>query len=147
MKQNLRLTLVTCLAYCVDRELWRAVEYLKEPVRVLKEQQEKDKCILLNNHQKIRLAAEVKRLTRRRLEETTVLFTPDTVPAWYRELVAQKYDGGKSCKNPGRPRISQAIAGLVRHTYYSTLVAHQSLVGVATDAATLSWLNSHHSRG
>jgi hypothetical protein len=35
MKQNRWLTLVTCPAYCVDRELWKAIEYLKEQVRVL----------------------------------------------------------------------------------------------------------------
>ena len=33
--------MVTCLAYCVDKELRKAIEYLKEQVRVLKEQQEK----------------------------------------------------------------------------------------------------------
>jgi hypothetical protein len=78
MKENLWLTLVTCLAYCVDKEIWKAIEYLKEQVRVLKEQQEKDKRILLNDHQRIRLAAKAKRLTRELLEATTVLFTPDT---------------------------------------------------------------------
>jgi hypothetical protein len=57
MKENLWLTLVTCLAYCVDKELWKAINYLKEQVRVLKEQQEKDKRILLNDQQRTRLAA------------------------------------------------------------------------------------------
>jgi hypothetical protein len=33
----------TCLAYCLDKELWKAIDYLKEQVRVLKEQQEEDK--------------------------------------------------------------------------------------------------------
>ena len=68
---------MTCLAYCVDKELWKAIEYLKEQVRVLKEQQEKDKRILLDNRQRIRLAAKAKRLTRELLEATTVLFTPE----------------------------------------------------------------------
>jgi hypothetical protein len=89
MKQNLWLTLVTCLAYCVDKELWRAIDYLKEQVRVLKEQQEKDKRILLDDHQRIKLAAKAKRLTRKLLEETTVLFTPDTILAWYRSLTCK----------------------------------------------------------
>jgi prefoldin subunit 5 len=79
MKQNLWLTLVTCLAYCVDRELWKAINYLKEQVRVLKEQQEKDKRILLNDRQRTRLAAKANRLTRELLEATTVLFTPETI--------------------------------------------------------------------
>ncbi len=78
MKENPWLTLVTCLAYCVDKELWKAIDYLKEQVRVLEEQQEKGKRILLNDRQRIRLAAKAKRLTRELLEATTVLFTPET---------------------------------------------------------------------
>jgi hypothetical protein len=46
MKESLWLTLVTCLAYCVDEELWKAIDYLKEQVRVLKEQQE----MISDNH-------------------------------------------------------------------------------------------------
>jgi len=79
MKQKLWITLITYLAYCIDRELYKAIDYLREQVRVLIEQQENDKRILLDNRQRIRLAAKAKRLTRRLLEETTVLFTPDTV--------------------------------------------------------------------
>ena len=56
--------MLTCLAYCLDQELWKAIDYLKEQVRVLKEQQEKDKRILLDNHQRMRLAAKAKQLTR-----------------------------------------------------------------------------------
>src|SRR5512136_2496113 len=113
MKQNLWLTLVACLAYWVDKELWKAIDYLKEQVRVLKEQQEGDKRILLSNRQRRRLAAKAKQLTRELLEQTTVLFTPDTVMAWYRKLIAQKYDGSKNRKHPGRPKISQEIIDLV----------------------------------
>jgi glyoxylase-like metal-dependent hydrolase (beta-lactamase superfamily II) len=29
--------------------------------------------------------------------------------SWYRRLIAQKYDGSKNCKHPGRPKISQEI--------------------------------------
>jgi putative transposase len=113
MKQKLWITLITCLAYSVDKELWKAIDYLKEQVRVMQEQQEEDKRILQNNYQRIRLAAKAKQLTQRLLEETTVLFTPDTVLGWYRKLIAQKYDGSKNCKNPGRPKTSQEIIDLV----------------------------------
>jgi putative transposase len=70
MKQHLWLTLMTCLAFCLDKELWKAIDYLKEQVRVLKEQQEKDKRILLDNRQRTRLAAKAKRLTRELLEHS-----------------------------------------------------------------------------
>jgi putative transposase len=113
MKRNLWLTMLTCLAYCLDKELRKTIDYLKEQVRVLKEQQEKDKRLLLDNHQRMRLAAKAKQLTRELLEQTTVLFTPETMLGWYRRLIAQKYDGNKNCKNPGRPKISQEIIDLV----------------------------------
>ena len=113
MKQKLWLILITYLAYYIDRELYKAIDYLREQVRVLIEQQENEKRILLDNRQRIRLAVKAKRLTRRLLEETTVLFTPDTILGWYRKLIAQKYDGSKNCKNPGRPNISQEITDLV----------------------------------
>jgi hypothetical protein len=61
----------------------------------------------------MRLAAKAKRLTRGLLEQTTVLFTVDTILGWYRRLIARKYDGSENCKNPGRPRISQEIIDLV----------------------------------
>jgi putative transposase len=105
--------MVTCLAYCLDQELWKAIDYLKEQVRVLKEQQEKDQRILLDNRQRMRLATKAKQLTRELLEQTSVLFTPETVLQWYRRLIAQEYDGSKNCKHPGRPKISQEITDLV----------------------------------
>ena len=56
--------MLTCLACCLDKELWKAIDYLKEQVRVLKEQQEEDQRILLSNHQRRRLAAKAQLLTR-----------------------------------------------------------------------------------
>ena len=98
MKRHLWLTMLTCLAYCLDKELWKAIDYLKEQVRVLKEQQEKDHRILLSNPQRRRLAAKAQQLTRELLEQNKVLFTPDTIMGWYRKLIAQKYDGSKNGK-------------------------------------------------
>jgi hypothetical protein len=50
MKQKLWLTLITYLSYCIDKELCKAIEYLREQVRVPIEHQEKpNKRILLTN--------------------------------------------------------------------------------------------------
>jgi hypothetical protein len=114
MKQRLWLTLATCLAYCIDKELYRAIDYLREQVRVLVEHQEKqDKRIRLSNSQRMRVAAKAKRLSRKMLEQCTELFTPDTIMRWFRELVAQKYDGSENRTSPGRPQIAQEIVNLV----------------------------------
>jgi len=53
--------LITCLAYCIDKELYKAIDYLREQVRVLVEQQEKgNKRILLTNSQRMRVAVLIK---------------------------------------------------------------------------------------
>jgi len=80
MKQRLWITIATYIAYCIDKELYKAIEYLKAQIEVLIEQHEKqNKRILLTNHQRIRVAARAKRLSRKILEQCTVLFTSDTV--------------------------------------------------------------------
>ena len=57
MKQKLWITLVTYLAYCIDKELYKAIDYLCEQVRVLVEQQVKqNKRILLTNSQRMRIS-------------------------------------------------------------------------------------------
>ena len=38
MKQKLWITLITYLAYCIDKELYKAIDYLKTQVEVLLEQ-------------------------------------------------------------------------------------------------------------
>jgi len=88
MKQKLWITLVTYLAYCIDKELYKAIDYLREQVRVIVEQQEKqNKRILLMNRQRMRVAAKAKKLSRKMLEQCTVLFTPDIVLDWFRNLL------------------------------------------------------------
>ncbi len=114
MKQKIWLTLITYLAYCIDKELYKAIDYLREQVRVLIEQQEKQhKRILLTNRQRMRVAAKAKRLSRKMLEQCTELFTPDTVMRWYQKLIAEKYDGSQKRKSPGRPQITQEVVRLV----------------------------------
>ncbi|MHC5160303.1 MAG: hypothetical protein ACYSOC_01580, partial [Planctomycetota bacterium] len=73
MKHRLWITLATYIAYCIDKELYKAIEYLKIQVDVLIEQQEKqNKRILLSNHQRRKVAAKAKRLSRKMLEQCTV---------------------------------------------------------------------------
>jgi len=69
MSQKLWLTLITYLSYCIDKEQYKAIDYLKEQVRVLIEHQENNnKRILLTNRQRMRVAAKAKRLSRKMLE-------------------------------------------------------------------------------
>jgi hypothetical protein len=114
MKQKLWITLITCLAYCIDKELYDAIEYLKEQVRVLLEQQQKqNKRIRLTPQQRIRIAAKARRLSWDMLKKTTVLYAPDTVIGWYNKLIAQKYNGVTNRNKVGRPQITDEIIALV----------------------------------
>ncbi len=114
MNQKLWLTIITGLAYCIDKELYKAIDYLKEQVRVLIEQQEtQNNRILLTNRQRRRVAAKAKRLSRKMLEHCTVLFTPDTILGWYRKFIAAKYDGSSHRGKAGRPPITAEILDLV----------------------------------
>jgi hypothetical protein len=38
---------------------------------------------------------------------------PDTILAWYRRLIARKFDGSKHRAYPGRPRMDPAVEALV----------------------------------
>ena len=114
MKKKLWLTLVGCVAYCIDKELYKAIDYLREQVRVLVEHQAKqDKRIILTNRQRMRIAAKAKRLSRKMLEQCTELFTADTVMRWYQQLIAEKYDGSCHRGKVGRPQITNEIVALV----------------------------------
>ncbi len=54
-----KLPVITCLACCIDRELYKAIDYLREQVRVLVEQQENQgNRTRLTNRQRMRVAAK-----------------------------------------------------------------------------------------
>ena len=53
------------------------------------------------------------RLGRRALSEVATAVQPDTILAWYRRLVARKFDGSQARQGPGRPRIEQDVEGLI----------------------------------
>ncbi len=103
---------ISCILH--RQELYQAIDYLQEQVRVLVEQQEKqNKRILLTNRQRMRVAAKAKRLSRKMLEQCMVLFTPDTVMRWFNKLIAEKYDGSQQRGKVGRPQMTPEIVALV----------------------------------
>ena len=53
------------------------------------------------------------RLGRKALAEVATVARPDTILAWYRKLVASKFDGSKARSGPGRPRIRREVEQLV----------------------------------
>jgi hypothetical protein len=68
------------------------IHHLREENRVLREQLG-DRRLKFNDDQRRRLAAKAKGLGRKILAEIATLVTPETLLAWHRKLIAQKYDG------------------------------------------------------
>ena len=87
------------------------IDYLREENRVLREQLG-DRRPKFNDDQRRRLAAKAKGLGRKILADVATIVTPETLLAWHRKLIAQKYDGAGS-RGPGRPRTAREIEALV----------------------------------
>src|SRR3954453_15175352 len=86
--------LIISLAGWMNQRQLKMIEYLREENRVLREQLG-DRRVRFNDDQRRRLAAKAKGLGRRNLGEVGWLVAPDTLLAWYRKLIAQKYDGSE----------------------------------------------------
>ena len=87
------------------------IAYLGEENRVLREQLG-GRRLRLNDDQRRRLAAKAKGLGKKLLAEIAPIVTPETLLAWHRKLIAQKYDGSAK-REPGRPRTPDEIETLV----------------------------------
>jgi hypothetical protein len=96
------------LAGWINRDQQAVIDYLIEENRVLKDQLEGRRLQFIDE-QRIRLAGKAKAVGRRLLAEIETIVTPDTLLTWCRKLIARKYDGSKSRRYPGRPRINHEI--------------------------------------
>jgi transposase InsO family protein len=102
--------LLICLAGWMNRNQQLVIEYLREEVRVLKEQLG-PKRLRFTDEQRARLARKAKRIQFGKLKQIASIVTPQTLLAWHRRLVARKYDS--SAKRIGRPRTKTSITELV----------------------------------
>src|SRR5215510_13226828 len=103
--------LVTSLAGWMNQHQQHIIEFLREENRVLREQIG-DRRLRFSDDQRRRLAARAKKLGRRLLAEVATIVTPETLLAWHRKLIAQKYDGS-SFRTPGRRPTGKEIAALI----------------------------------
>src|ERR1019366_7511769 len=105
-----RFVLIAVAGWMNQRHL-QTIDYLREENRVLREHLGGRRG-RLNDDQRRRLVAKAKVLGRRLLAEVATIVTPETLLAWHRKLVAQKYDGSGK-RGPGRPRTPGEIETLV----------------------------------
>jgi putative transposase len=103
--------ILAVLAGWVHREQIKVVEYLQAENRALREQLG-NKRLRFTDDQRRRLAVKGHALGRKALRELGCIVTPDTILRWYRELIAEKYDGSEQRKM-GRPRTPDELQDLV----------------------------------
>jgi putative transposase len=103
--------LLASITGSVDEELLLRNEYLVTENRILRQQL--TGRVQLTDAERRSLAEIGKKLGKKALEEVASLVKPETILAWHRTLVAQKFDGSKQRKALGRPSIDQDLEDLV----------------------------------
>jgi putative transposase len=95
----------------VDQELLARNEYLAAENRIMKAQLKGR--LKLSDAERGALGEIGHRLGHKVLADVATVARPDTIPGWYRKLVARKFDGSKARRGPGRPRIKREVEQLI----------------------------------
>ena len=95
----------------VNQQFLLRNEYLTAENRILRAHL--PSRLRLSDPERSTLAEIAKRLGRKALKDIACVARPDTILAWYRRLVAQKFDGSRGRAYPGRPRTSLEVEALV----------------------------------
>jgi hypothetical protein len=111
MNGNQWARLLAYVTGLVNQELLLQNEYLAAENRILRAHL--PARLHLSDPERCTLADIGKRLGRKALDKVAHVAKPDTILAWYRRLIAQKFDGSKRRSYPGRPRIDAAIEALI----------------------------------
>jgi hypothetical protein len=104
--------LIAMLARWIQRHQQQVITYLIEENRLLKAQLG-NRRLRLTDTARRRLAALAHPLGRQRLKAVATIVTPDTLMRWYKQLIAQKFDGSKKRRQRGRPRVAEEVEQLV----------------------------------
>jgi putative transposase len=129
---------VIAVAGWMNQKQQYAIDYLREENRVLKEQLG-TRRLRFTDDQRRRLAAKAKLVGRRVLDEIADLVTPDTLLAWHRKLIAEKYDGSAK-RGVGRPPTANEIEDLVvRMAQDNRDWGYRRILGAMSNLAT-AWL-------
>lgn len=111
MRNDRWLRLLAYVTGSVNQELLLRNEYLAAENQILRSKL--PLRLRLSDRERISLAEIGKRLGRKALKEVACVAKPDTILAWYRRLVAHKFDGSKHRQYPGRPSVEAAVEELV----------------------------------
>jgi putative transposase len=111
MRGNQWARLLAYVTGLINQELLLQNEYLAAENRILRAHL--PRRVPLTDPERTTLAQIGKRLGRKALERVACVARPDTILAWYRRLIARKFDGSKQRSYPGRPRIDGELEALI----------------------------------
>src|SRR5215467_8434745 len=111
MKENTWIRLLAYVTGLVNRELLLQNEYLAAENRILRTHL--PARLRLSHPERSTLSEVGKRLGRKALAQVASVAKPDTILAWYRKLIAHKFDGSQYRRCPGRPRIEPKLEALI----------------------------------
>ncbi len=133
----------------VDQELLLRNEYLVTENRILR-QQITGRMRLTDGERKT-LAEIGHKLGKQALQEVATIVKPDTILAWHRKLVAQKFDGSQQRQSPGRPKIDPELEALIiriarenRSWGYDRIVGALANLGVTVSDQTVGNVLKRH---
>jgi len=111
MQKNSWARLLAYVTGLVNQRLLLQCEYLIAENRILRSHV--SGRLRISDAERSTLAEIGKRLGRKCLAEVACVDKPETILAWYRRLIARKFDGSKHRSYPGRPRIAPDVEALV----------------------------------
>src|SRR3954451_19567288 len=111
MQNNSWARLLVYVTGLVNQRLLLQCEYLIAENRVLRSHV--SGRLRLSDAERSTLAGIGKRLGRKYLAEVACVAKPETILAWYRRLVARKFDGSNHRSYPGRPRVGPEVEALI----------------------------------
>ena len=111
MQKNSWARLLAYVTGLVHQRLLLQCEYLIAENRVLRSHL--SGRLRLSDAERSTLAEIGSRLGRKCLAEVACVAKPETILAWYRRLIARKFDGSKHRSYPGRPRVAPDMEALV----------------------------------
>ena len=111
MQNNSWARLLAYVTGLVNQRLLLQCEYLIAENRILRSHV--SGRLRLSDAERSTLAEIGKRLGRKCLAEVACVAKPETILAWYRRLIARKFDGSKHRSYPGRPRVGPELEALI----------------------------------
>src|ERR1700690_4475641 len=111
MPENKWARLLAYVTGLVNQKLLLQNEYLIAENRILRSYL--PARMRLSDPERSTLAEIGKRLGRTALQQVACVAKPDTILAWYRRLIARKFNGFKHRASSGRPQTAPEVEALI----------------------------------